>query len=170
LAWHFQSRGLRRKRSLKWRTYVRFNRNQMSGNPVKIGDGCATVTGYRLPKPLAVIRPGRRERGKARSQDTGLNALVRSDESKVQRPMSKVESTLDVGPWTLDLSGQLLRQEKDEASPFRVCGSGFTECLHSLFCRDEGFFVVGVPPLGGAPKPTKSETTNGPLPLWSLNQ
>ena len=25
----------------------------MSGNPVRIGDGCATVTGYRLPKPLA---------------------------------------------------------------------------------------------------------------------
>jgi hypothetical protein len=40
--------------------------------------------------------------------------------------------------------GQLLRQEKDEASPFRVCGPGFTECLHSLFCRDEGFFVVTV--------------------------
>ena len=25
----------------------------MSGNPVRIGDGCATVTGYRLPMPLA---------------------------------------------------------------------------------------------------------------------
>jgi hypothetical protein len=73
-------------------------RNQMSGNPVRIGDGCATVTGYKLPKPLAVIRPGRRERGKARSQDTGLNALVRLDESKVQSLMSKVDSTLDVGP------------------------------------------------------------------------
>src|SRR5580704_6390596 len=23
-----------------------------AGNPVKIGDGCATVTGYNLPKPL----------------------------------------------------------------------------------------------------------------------
>jgi len=23
----------------------------MSGNPVKIGDGCATVTGYKLPQP-----------------------------------------------------------------------------------------------------------------------
>jgi hypothetical protein len=30
-------------------------RNQMSGNPVKIGDGCATVTGYKLPMPLIVI-------------------------------------------------------------------------------------------------------------------
>jgi hypothetical protein len=24
----------------------------MSGNPVKIGDGYATVTGYKLPQPL----------------------------------------------------------------------------------------------------------------------
>jgi len=24
----------------------------MSGNPVRIGDGCATVTGYKLPQPL----------------------------------------------------------------------------------------------------------------------
>ena len=26
--------------------------SQASGNPVKIGDGCATVTGYKLPQPL----------------------------------------------------------------------------------------------------------------------
>ena len=38
-------------------------RNPMSGNPVKIGDGCATVTGYKLPMPLIAIRSGRRERG-----------------------------------------------------------------------------------------------------------
>jgi hypothetical protein len=38
-------------------------RNQMSGNPVKIGDGCATVTGYKLPKPLIANGSGRRERG-----------------------------------------------------------------------------------------------------------
>ena len=113
----------------------------MSGNPVRIGDGCATVTGYKLPKPLAAIQPGRRERGHARSQDTDLIALVRLDESKVQSLMSKVETTLGVGPWTLDLSGQLLRQEKDEASPFRVCGMEIAECLHSPICRDEGFFV-----------------------------
>ena len=35
---------------------------QVSGNPVKIGNGCATVTGYKLPGPL-VVRPGRRECG-----------------------------------------------------------------------------------------------------------
>jgi hypothetical protein len=26
--------------------------SQTSGNPVRIGDGCATVTGYKLPEPL----------------------------------------------------------------------------------------------------------------------
>lgn len=49
--------------------------HQMSGNPVRIGDGCATVTGYKLPAPL-LARAGRRERGQARSQDTGLIVLV----------------------------------------------------------------------------------------------
>src|ERR1051326_6310426 len=51
--------------------------NSMSGNPVRIGDGCATVTGYKLPQPL--IRSDR-EGGsevEARSQDTGRIALVR---------------------------------------------------------------------------------------------
>jgi hypothetical protein len=43
------------RRSLKLmglRVYL-YCHNQMSGNPVEIGDGFATVTGYRLPKPLA---------------------------------------------------------------------------------------------------------------------
>jgi hypothetical protein len=51
--------------------------NQASGNPVKIGDGCATVTGYKLPRPL--IRRTDREGGseaQARSQDIGLVVLV----------------------------------------------------------------------------------------------
>jgi|GEM_PF-2846169 hypothetical protein len=30
----------------------------MSGNPVKIGDGYATVTGYKLPQPLVKSREG----------------------------------------------------------------------------------------------------------------
>jgi translation elongation factor P/translation initiation factor 5A len=34
-------------RSLKWAArWPPLNSNQMSGNPVRIGDGCATVTGY----------------------------------------------------------------------------------------------------------------------------
>jgi hypothetical protein len=49
----------------------------MSGNPVKIGDGCATVTGYKLPSPL-IRRIGKAgARLEARSQDTGLVVLVR---------------------------------------------------------------------------------------------
>jgi hypothetical protein len=43
---------------------------------VRIGDGCATVTGYKLPKPLVPPGPGRRERGQAPSQDIGLVVLV----------------------------------------------------------------------------------------------
>ncbi len=38
------------------------NHSPMSGNPVEIGDGCATVTDDKLPRPLAA-GPGRRERG-----------------------------------------------------------------------------------------------------------
>ena len=51
---------------------------QASGNPVKIGDGCATVTGYKLPRPL-VPQSGTGKAGvrfQARSQDTGLAVLV----------------------------------------------------------------------------------------------
>src|SRR5438094_7358442 len=31
---------------------VHLHHGQASGNPVRIGDGCATVTGYKLPQPL----------------------------------------------------------------------------------------------------------------------
>jgi hypothetical protein len=50
---------------------------QTSGNPVKIGDGCATVTGYKLPKPLVSPETGKAgARFQARSQDIGLAVLV----------------------------------------------------------------------------------------------
>lgn len=39
----------------------RLHRGQMTGNPVEIGDGCATVTGYELPRPLIRVGLGRRE-------------------------------------------------------------------------------------------------------------
>ena len=32
--------------------FVRLMNNSASGNPVRIGDGYATVTGYKLPRPL----------------------------------------------------------------------------------------------------------------------
>src|SRR5688572_30338998 len=50
--------------------------NQMSGNPVRFGDGCATVSGYKLPLATDARASGRRERGQAPSQDTGLIVLV----------------------------------------------------------------------------------------------
>gem|GEM_PF-3778283 len=62
----------------------------MTGNPVKIGDGCATVTDDNLPR-MPLCRLGRSNsrlglHGKAgarhavRSQDTGLAVLIGSDD------------------------------------------------------------------------------------------
>jgi len=65
---------------------------------VRIGDGCATVTDYKLPRATVLLSEsgaGRRERGYVRSQDIGLVVLVVAPERS-----------------------QLLRQEKDEASLF----------------------------------------------------
>jgi len=92
---------------------------------VRIRDGCATVTGYKLPLATAALQTtraaaGRRERGQARSQDTGLAALVRS---------RKRGANFSV-------------KEKDEASPFRACGRGFAECLHSPICRGLKAFLL----------------------------
>src|SRR5437773_8473404 len=62
--------------------------SQMPGNPVRIGDGCATVTDYEFPKATVrsrnAGRTGRRERGQVRSQDTGLAVLVRLRELRVE--------------------------------------------------------------------------------------
>jgi hypothetical protein len=44
---------------------------------VRIGDGCATVTGYKFPKPLVSDEAGKAGvRCQARSQDIGLAVLV----------------------------------------------------------------------------------------------
>jgi len=53
-----------------------FYHMQMSGNPVRIGDGYATVTGYKLPRPLVHQTGKAGVRFQARSQDTGLAVLV----------------------------------------------------------------------------------------------
>jgi hypothetical protein len=57
-------------------TVVHHVHSQASGNPVRIGDGCATVTGYKLPKPLVHQAGKAGARFQARSQDTGLAVLV----------------------------------------------------------------------------------------------
>ena len=76
---------------------------QTSGNPVKIGDGCATVTGYKLPQPLVLpCKAGKAgARFQAPSQDIGLAVLV------VAAPAANFSV-----------------KEKDEASLFRECGAG----------------------------------------------
>jgi len=33
--------------------------SRMSGNPVRIGGGCATVTGYKIPMPLVSAKTGK---------------------------------------------------------------------------------------------------------------
>ena len=44
---------------------------------MRIGDGCATVTGYKFPKPLVSDEAGKAGvRYQARSQDIGLAVLV----------------------------------------------------------------------------------------------
>src|SRR6266567_1037065 len=45
VAWLFETDG----------RFVHLYHGQTSGNPVKIGDGCATVRGYRLPQATAQL-------------------------------------------------------------------------------------------------------------------
>src|SRR5207249_7740683 len=62
-AWQFCSPAVTGECSLKKDGHVRLLSPQpMLGNPVRIGDGCATVTGYKLPQPL-VPRERDREGG-----------------------------------------------------------------------------------------------------------
>jgi len=73
---------------------------QTSGNPVRIGDGYATVTGYRLPKPLVSHETGKAgARFQARSQDIGWAVLVVA---------FQVEEVRDL----FCFGGQLLRQRE----------------------------------------------------------
>ncbi len=78
-----------------------------SGNPVRIRNGCATVTGYKLPTataPLIIHECG----GKAGARF----------KPEVRIPVWMRSS------WSFIVNGQLLRKEKDEASLFRVCEAG----------------------------------------------
>jgi hypothetical protein len=89
---------------------------------VRIGDGCATVTGYRLPQPLVLIKTGKAgARFQARSQDISWAVLVVAIEAGQARRLSYFGANFSV-------------KEKDEASLSRECGAGFVGCLHSPFC------------------------------------
>jgi hypothetical protein len=52
--------------------------SQASGNPVKVGDGCATVTGYKLPKPLPRFMRPCSDGGKAGARFSGPKSGYRS--------------------------------------------------------------------------------------------
>jgi hypothetical protein len=76
---------------------------QASGNLVKIEDGCATVTGYKLPRPLVGQPAGKAgARSNARSQDIGLVVLVmiplRGIDFSVKRRM---RPAFRVGAWKI---------------------------------------------------------------------
>ena len=90
---------------------------------MRIGDGCATVTGYKLPGPLVLHETGKAgARFQARSQDIGLAVLVMAVGAGLVPRLSSPAADFSV-------------KEKDEASPVRECAPGFDECLHSPICR-----------------------------------
>jgi hypothetical protein len=90
---------------------------------VRIGDGCATVTGYKLPRPLVSSETGKAGvRFQARSQDIGLAVLVAALDAGQAECLCCVGANFSV-------------KEKDEASPSRECVAGLAECLHSPICR-----------------------------------
>jgi len=73
-----------------------------------------------LQTPIATgPRPGRRERGQARSQDIVLPVLV-----------------------AVPLAGPLLRQEKDEASPPNCLRRGSLSAFIPRLAESEGFFIL----------------------------
>jgi len=81
---------------------------------VRIEDGCATVTGYKLPSPLVPFGAGK------------AGARFETRESGHQRAYARQSPPA---------RGRFSDKEKDEASPLELFFSGFVECLHSRFCR-----------------------------------
>jgi hypothetical protein len=98
---------------------------------VRIGDGCATVTGYKLPKPLVSSETGKAGvRFQARSQDIDLAVLVAALIARQAGRLLCARANFSV-------------KEKDEASLSRACAVGFADCLHSPFCRGLKVFYLG---------------------------
>ena len=91
-----------------------------AGNLVRIEDGCATVTGYKLPSPLVPSGTGK------------AGARFEARKSGHQRGYARL-----VPPARDHFSDK----EKDEASPLKLFFSGFVECLHSRFCRSLKAFL-----------------------------
>jgi hypothetical protein len=119
-----------------------------------ISDGCLTVE-VRGSKRIAffetLTRPGIREPRENRGRLRHCNGLqtptaTGSDSTRIGKAGARLSPKSGYrsgcarrGP---GVRGQLLRQEKDEASRFRECGIGFAECLHSPFCRGLKVFYL----------------------------
>jgi len=88
---------------------------------VRIGDGCATVTGYRLPKATDHHLIGKE--GARFKPEVRIPIWLRSSGCSSGAVCDRCRDT------------QLLRQEKDEASLFRVCGR---ESLNAFILRLPG--------------------------------
>ena len=100
---------------------------------MRIGDGCATVTGYKLPKPLVSSETGKAGvRFQARSQDIDLAVLVTALSARQAGCLLCSEANFSV-------------KEKDEASLSRERVAGFADCLHSPFCRGLKVFCLLAP-------------------------
>ena len=100
---------------------------------MRFGDGCATVTGYKLPKPLVSSETGKAgARFQARSQDIDLAVLVTALIASQAGRLLSFEANFSV-------------KEKDEASPSRLCVAGFADCLHSPICGVWRFFCLLAP-------------------------
>jgi len=81
--------------------------NLVSGNPVRVGDGCATVTGYKLPLPLILDREG----GSEDKPQVRISARLCSS-----APFAELVIAFQQ---TANFSDK----EKDEASQPRVCAA-----------------------------------------------
>ena len=118
------------RRSLKVEGWFSIQAVVNAGNLVRIEDGCATVTGYKLPRPLVQF-VNWEGGGEVRSPEVRTSARLRSS-----------------GP----VRGHFSDKEKDEASPLQLFSSGLFECLHSRFCRSlkavssPGFALVSQSP------------------------
>ena len=88
---------------------------------MKIGDGCATVTDYKLPWPLPKFSRDGWEGGSKVKSEVRIPVALRSSAPNV--------------------SGQLLRQEKDEASPSRLCGQDSSDAFIPRLPESEGFLL-----------------------------
>jgi hypothetical protein len=88
--------------------------DQTTGNPVQIGDGCATVTGYKLPRPLIRTGLGRRERG--------------------SRPEVRI-SVWSCSSWSRPRGARFSVYEKDETSPAARLSRGSVVDLHTPLRR-----------------------------------